>query len=88
VIKRHNNVFLVLCGHNCIESTVTRTGEYGNVVNILMSDYQCDENGGNGYLRVMEFIPSQSIIHVETFSPLTDKLRDKSASFDIPYSFQ
>jgi len=88
VIKQHENVFLVLCGHDCTESAITKTGEYGNVVNILMSDYQCDEKGGNGYLRVMEFIPSQSIIHVETFSPLINKLRDKSTSFDLPYTFQ
>ena len=88
VIKQHKNIFLVLCGHDCTESTITKTGESGNVVNILMSDYQCDEKGGNGYLRVMEFNPSQSIIHVETFSPLTNKLRDKSTSFDLSYTFQ
>ena len=88
VIKQHKNVFLVLCGHACTESTITETGESGNVINILLSDYQCDEKGGNGYLRVMEFIPSQSIIHVETFSPLINKLRYKSTSFDLPYTFQ
>jgi len=88
VIKQHENVSLVLCGHNCTESTVTRTGESGNSVYILMSDYQCDENGGNGYLRVLEFIPSKSVIHVETFSPLLNKLRDNSPSFDLPYTFQ
>jgi hypothetical protein len=88
VIKQHENIFLVLCGHMCSESTITRTGESGNVVHILLSDYQCDEKGGNGYLRVMEFIPSQSIIHVSTFSPLTNNLREKSAGFDLPYTFQ
>ena len=88
VIKQHKNVFLVLCGHMHTESTVTMTGESGNVINILLSDYQTDEKGGNGYLRVMKFIPSQSIIHVETFSPLLNKLRDKSTSFDLPYTFQ
>jgi len=88
VIKRHQNIFLVLAGHACIESTITRVGEAGNIVNILMCDYQCDEKGGNGYLRLMEFVPSESIIHVETFSPLTNKLRDNSPSFDLPYSFQ
>ena len=88
VIKQHENVFLVLCGHMCSESTITRSGGSGNVVHILLSDYQCDEKGGDGYLRVMEFIPTQSIIHVETFSPLTNKLRDKSPSFDLPYTFQ
>lgn len=88
VIKQHQNVFLVLCGHDCTESTITKTGESGNVLNILMSDYQCDEKGGNGYLRVMEFIPAQSIIHVETFSPLINTLRDKSISFDLSYTFQ
>jgi hypothetical protein len=88
VIKQHKNVFLVLSGHDCTESTMSQTGESGNVVNILMSDYQCDEKGGNGYLRVMEFIPAQSIIHVETFSPLTNKLRDKSTSLELPYTFQ
>ena len=88
VIKQHRNVFLVISGHDCTESTMTKTGESGNVVNILMSDYQCDEKGGNGYLRVMEFIPAQGIIHVETFSPLINKLRDKSTSLDLPYTFQ
>jgi hypothetical protein len=88
VIKQHKNVFLVLCGHMCAESTITRSGESGNVVHILLSDYQCDEKGGNGYLRVMEFIPSQSIIHVETFSPLTNKFRDKSTSLELAYTFQ
>jgi len=88
VIKQHKNVSLVLCGHVCTESTITKTGEYGNVVNILLSDYQCDEKGGNGYLRLMEFIPSQSIIRVEAFSPLINKLRDKSTGFDLPYTFQ
>jgi hypothetical protein len=53
-----------------------------------MSDYQCDEKGGNGYLRVMAFIPSQNIIHVETFSPLTNKLRGKSSGFDLPFTYQ
>ena len=88
VIKQHKNVFLVLSGHDCTESTITKTGESGNVIYILLSDYQCDEKGGNGYLRVMEFIPSQSIIHVETFSPLINQLRYKSTSFDLPYTFQ
>lgn len=88
VIKQHKNIFLVLCGHRCSESTITKTGECGNVIYILLSDYQCDERGGNGYLRLMEFIPSQSIIHVETFSPLLNKLRAKSTSFDLPYTFQ
>ncbi len=88
VIKRHANIFLVLAGHDCPESTVTKAGEAGNIVNILMCDYQCDEKGGNGYLRLMEFIPSQEIIHVETFSPLTGKLRAGSPRFNIPYSFK
>jgi hypothetical protein len=88
VLKKHRNIFLALCGHACTESTITQTGESGNVVNILLSDYQCDENGGNGYLRVMKFIPSKSIIHVETFSPLTNALRPNSASFDIPYTYK
>jgi len=88
VIKQHKNVFLVLSGHDCTESTITKTGESGNVIYILLSDYQCDEKGGNGYLRVMEFMPSQSIIHVETFSPLINQLRYKSTSFDLPYTFQ
>jgi hypothetical protein len=88
VIKQQKNVFLVLGGHNCTETTVTRSGESGNLVYILLSDYQCDKNGGNGYLRLLEFIPSKSVIHVETFSPLTNKLRANSASFDLPYTFQ
>jgi hypothetical protein len=88
VVKKHPNVFLVLSAHDCSESRMTETGEAGNTVDIVMSDYQCDAQGGNGYLRLLEFVPSENVIHVKTFSPLTNKLREGSPGFDLPYRSQ
>jgi hypothetical protein len=52
-----------------------------------MSDYQGRTNGGNGWLRLMQFSPSNNVIHVSTYSPWLDQTEnDADSQFDIPYS--
>ena len=85
VVVPENNVFLVLCGHN--------HGEVENIYNVenrtvyqLLSDYQEDASGGNGWLRIMEFVPSENKIYVRTYSPYLDQYdNDSNSQFELFY---
>ncbi len=75
-ISQHSNISVVLSGHfawtdSTAEGVGTRTdlGVNGNIVNQMLSDYQEMTNGGNGYLRILNFSPSQNKISVKTYSP-------------------
>ena len=51
-----------------------------------MSDYQTRPNGGNGWLRIMQFSPSSNQISVKTYSPWLDQYEtDADSQFAVPY---
>jgi hypothetical protein len=90
LVVPHKNVFLVLCGH---EVDSTGIGEAERIDNLdhrtvyqLLSDYQGLDNGGDGYLRIMEFAPSQNTIYVRTYSPYLDNyMTGSSSQFQLYY---
>lgn len=88
-LKDNPNLFLMLAGHVAGEGRRSDTYN-GNTIYSLMSDYQSGyTNGGNGYLRIMEFRPSQNIIDVKTYSPYnatTPFLTGTSSQFTIPFN--
>ncbi|HET7498265.1 MAG TPA: FlgD immunoglobulin-like domain containing protein, partial [Candidatus Eisenbacteria bacterium] len=85
-LKTHSNLFLMLCGHVPGEGRRSDTFN-GNTVYTLMSDYQGRTNGGNGWLRIMQFSPANNVIHVSTYSPwLNQTENDADSQFDVPYS--
>ncbi len=84
-VSRHENVFMVLCGHTNV-GRLTSRGRHGNEVHQILSDYQGWHNGGEGYLRVMTFVPREDRIDVETFSPvLDDYVRTPENAFSLEY---
>ncbi|HNQ90070.1 MAG TPA: Ig-like domain-containing protein [Verrucomicrobiota bacterium] len=62
------NVWFVLCGHMHGEARRTDFAN-GHPVHQLLADYQADPNGGNGWLRILRFIPDEDTVHVQTYSP-------------------
>jgi hypothetical protein len=89
-LKDNPNLFLMLCGHMHTSSDGagqrTETGDSGNTIYILMADYQDYPSGGNGYLRVMEFSPTDGKIYVQTYSPsLPGNLTDAENQFELVY---
>ena len=84
LIKNNINNFLVLAGH--IPGAARRVDHQGRFVYQLLSDYQGMENGGNGYLRIMNFQPSKDIIRITTYSPyLGEYLSDDDNQFDLSF---
>ena len=78
LIKRHANIFLVMCGHKHSDeySYLTSTGIHGNQVHQVLANYQHMDNGGNGNLVIMKFIPGEDRIHLKTSSPYLKKYLD------------
>jgi hypothetical protein len=85
LVVSHKNVFLVLCGH--VSGEAERSDNLGNrTVYQLLADYQYQDNGGDGWLRIMEFVPSENKIYVKTYSPYLDQyMTDSSNQFELYY---
>jgi hypothetical protein len=87
VVAKENNVFLVLCGHNFNAGTMVMENDNinGRMVYELLIDYQ-DVSNGNGWLRLMKFVPSENKIYVKTYSPYTHGyLTDATNQFTLTY---
>jgi len=71
LINSNSQVFMVLAGHNHGESrllsTNANTGAGNKQVAQILADYQ-DTNGGDGYLRKIQFDPTNSKIQILTYS--------------------
>jgi parallel beta-helix repeat protein len=86
LVKSHaDQIFLVLCGHAGAEEFITDKVN-GHVVYQVLADFQNKNSIESGWLRIMEFSPSQNKIFVETYSPLLNQYKNDSASqFTIDY---
>ncbi len=75
LVKKHDNVLMVLNGHVLNDGTgmLVGVGDNGNKVYQMLANYQMGiYNGGDGYLRLLEFYPEQEKIEVKTYSPYLD----------------
>jgi hypothetical protein len=73
--SKHRNLFLICCGDQSRTQAMRResTGQHGNTVHELLSDY-----GASG-LRVMRFLPAEQRIEVRTWDPLKGELCESTA---------
>jgi hypothetical protein len=79
LIRRHDHVRLVLCGHVLNDGTghLRSVQDGGGIVHQLLANYQQLERGGSGYLRLIEMNASGDRARVVTYSPTLDTyLRD------------
>jgi hypothetical protein len=90
-ISQHSNISLVLSGHFTGSngqgaSRRIDLGASGNIVNQILADYQDLPSGGQGYLRILKFSPSQNTISVSTYSPtLNSYLTDSNNQFAVQW---
>ena len=79
-VRRNPQIFMVNCGHFHEEFRQQSTNAYGNTVHEVLADYQDDPNGGNGWLRIMEFDVAGDQIKVDSYSPWLDQFRSADES--------
>jgi len=74
-IKKHKNIQFVFSAHSKGPGKLISKGDHGNAVYQVGANYQWEENGGNGYFRLMKFYPKEKKVEVKTYSPLLDRFR-------------
>lgn len=88
-VSQHPNIFLVVCGHIGGVARLTSTNEAGRPVHQILTDFQAEENGGNGWLRILRFRPAQDRIDVQVYSPVLKKYREgEQYEYSLPYAMQ
>lgn len=71
-----SNIEMVLCGHISGHGFRTDNNAVGRPVHQMLFDTQSEGgghrngNGGDGWLRILEFFPDDKTVKVKTFSPL------------------
>lgn len=73
LVRLHPNVSLVLSGHQFEDFDAFKyhlqNGDGGNRVYEMLVDPQNMASGGNGWIRLLEFDPDGTTVHVKTYSP-------------------
>lgn len=85
LVRKHAFV-LVLNGHVLGDGTgyLASVTDKGNTCHQMLSNYQFRAEGGEGYMRLLEFQADQRTIKVLTYSPLYDRfLTEADQSFTI-----
>lgn len=76
LVKPSSNIEMVLSGHYSGEGYKSDQNNKGKIVHQIMFDAQSMGgggrigNGGDGWLRILEFFPDNKTVKVRTFSPL------------------
>ena len=87
-IQANPQIFMVLCGHEgrTDEYHQVSTNRVGNRVVEILADYQKRANGGDGFLRLIRFVPASREIQIRTYSPALDKFEtDANSQFVVPW---
>lgn len=86
--KTNKNLQIILSGHVHGEATLTSINDFNLPVTQMLANYQADINGGNGYLRILEFVPNNGLVKVRTFSPYLNELKvGPNSNFEFDYDF-
>lgn len=85
----NDNVVLVINGHVLHDGTgqLTSVSRQGRVVHQLLANYQMIENGGDGFMRLLEFMPDGETVKVYAFSTYTGEenaARDHQFTLGLP----
>lgn len=82
LVKLHENFEFVLSGHVGGDGLgyLASEGDHGNVVHQMLFNSQFEPHGGNGWLRVFEFLDDGRSVRVRTFSPHHNLQRTDAAN--------
>jgi hypothetical protein len=83
LVKKNNFVF-VINGHVLETALLSSRNDAGRTTHQMLVDYQGRKFGGEGYLRIIEFLPDGKTARVKSYSPLYDRYLDDAANqYDV-----
>ena len=82
LVSKHENFIMTLNGHVLGDGLgyLASEGEHGNTVHQMLFNTQFEAQGGNGWLRLLEFLPDGQTVVVRTYSPYLDQWRTDPAN--------
>ncbi len=82
LVKANGNFEMVFNGHVPGDGAgyLVSTGVEGNQVHQMAFNTQSEGNGGNGWIRVLEFLEDGQTVRVRTYSPSLGYIRDDAAN--------
>lgn len=87
LVYKNCNIKIVLNGHyheDDGENRIETTNSCGSTVHQISQDYQTRDKGGEGKLRIYNFVPEEKKINVKTYSPYTDTFEtDEDSQFEL-----
>lgn len=87
-VRRNPSVFMVLNGHYPGEAAQTSINAAGQPVFEMLADYQARSEGGQGFLRLLQFHPLENRIDVKTWSPTRNVFEtDANSQFSLAINF-
>jgi len=79
------NLHFMLSGHVHDESRRVDIAN-GHAVFQMLADYQDRASGGEGWLRILRFVPAEDKIYVQTYSPWLDRFEtDANSEFTLDF---
>lgn len=78
--SQHANLALVVSGHVCFTGRLDSEGKHGNPVHQMVVDYQNGKDGGQGFLRLLQFHPDGQRVSVVDYSPLLDQVGERKGT--------
>lgn len=90
LVRRNENVDFVFSGHVPGAGFLISETDRGHPVIQMLADYQTEEFGGRGWLRVLKVRPLDRQIDVFTYSPWLKRFReevDQQFTIDVPWMF-
>jgi hypothetical protein len=88
LVAANDNIRFVLCGHDLADGVGRLSSVHadGSAVHQLLANYQTGALGGEGYLRLMRFLPAERTVTVRTYSPYTNRFKtDPENEFTLAY---
>lgn len=79
LVSPNPQIFLVLSGHTGAVNHLTSTNSAGQSVFQIVSDFESETNGGNGFFQLLHFLPDQNQIAITTYSPYLNQSKTTSA---------
>ncbi|RYX80143.1 metallophosphoesterase [bacterium] len=80
LVTKHPNMVMTLNGHvlNDGLGRLSSPAPNGNVVHQMLVNYQMKKEGGEAYMRLLEFLPDRKTLQVKAYSPSLDKYKTDS----------
>ncbi|MHC4394934.1 MAG: metallophosphoesterase [Planctomycetota bacterium] len=77
LVKKHENVFMVLNGHVLNDGLgfLVSTADHRNQVYQMLVNFQMKPLGGESWLRLIEFLPDGRTVQVKNYCPLYEKYK-------------